>query len=80
MKILKILSGTWTHECTCKNCETGLLIEEPDVKYGRFFSGMDAQVSMDFYAVCPTCEQNIFLNDADVPRYLQAKLIKEFKS
>lgn len=74
MKIIKVKENEWSQEVTCNNCESTLEVEEADVKYGKFYSGMDAEVSWDYYAVCPVCRKNKFFNEWDIPKYLKAKL------
>lgn len=74
MKILKVRSNEWSKEVVCRNCESTLLAEDADLKYGKFYSGMDAEESMDYYIVCPVCGENVFFNEKDIPNYLKAKL------
>lgn len=76
MKILKVKDNEWSKKVVCKNCETTLLAEDADLKYGHFFSGMDAEESWDFYVVCPVCGKNVFFTHSEIPNYLKAKLDK----
>ncbi len=67
MKVIKAANVVWTKEIECSNCKTLLEVETKDLKFGRFYSGMDAQESVDFYTKCMVCKENIFFDEEDIP-------------
>ena len=72
MKILdKPNDKDWRLTTACKNCESELEIEKTDVKYKDFYSGMDAEMSMEYYVVCPVCGKYVFLTEKKLPRSVQ---------
>lgn len=54
-------------EVKCENCDSVLEIDGTDIKFGKFYSGMDAEVSYDYFIVCEVCKERIFLNEKDIP-------------
>ncbi len=70
MKIVK-KNEPWELEITCKNCETTLVIENNDIRYGDFYSGLDALQSWDYYVRCPVCDNFLFINKGKIPNFVK---------
>ena len=61
----------WKTEAVCENCETRLEIEKADILYGDFYSGMEAEHSMEYYVDCPVCRKYVFLHKEHLPRHVR---------
>lgn len=66
-------------EVKCTNCDSVLEIEGADIKYGKFYSGMDAEVSFDYYVICVVCGEKIFLKEKDIPEGVKWGARSNFK-
>ena len=78
MKILKTKDweNSWSHQCTCRQCETVVEIEAKDLRHvpGQ---GDQRDYQPAYFAVqCPTCSEAIVVADTVIPAYLQ-KLARE---
>jgi hypothetical protein len=52
----------------CIKCDTQIELEANDIKYGKFYSGLDCEVSMDYFVNCPVCKELVFINRRKLPK------------
>lgn len=79
MKVIPKPEKDFTLSVECGNCETTLVLEKSDVSYGDFYSGMDAEMSMDFYVDCPVCKAYVFIDEKKLPRHVKFAAMKVFE-
>ena len=68
MRVIPPPESNWKMVVACDECDSGLEIEKDDVGYKDFYSGTDAEMSMEYYLVCPVCGQYVFLDEKKLPK------------
>lgn len=78
MKIISQKSG-WVGQVKCEHCETVMEVEQEEILYGRFYSGMDAEESMEYYVKCPVCGENVFFDQRKMPGWVKVLIANKHK-